>query len=307
MKDIFIKIVAFFSVVRLYNIIIIVLAQYLTSIFIISGDKSTTEIILDFHLFLLVLCSSITIASGYIINNFYDYEKDLINKPTKTKLDKIVRKRTKLYIYLLFNFLTIIIAQFVSWKAVLFFSLYIFVIWYYSHKLKKTLFLGNLVSSILSIIPFFVILIYLNNFDYIIFVYASFLFCLVYMRELVKDLENIKGDFTLNYKTIPVHFGEKFTKMIILIITFLGYTIVWILTSFFDIGFMYFYFYFSVFGLFIFQLLLWNSNKKKHYLYLHNLLKIVIVLGVFSIILINPKIFVDKFLLILSNLIYIYL
>ena len=77
MKDIFFKFISLFSVIRLYNIFIIIIAQYFTSIFIISVDNSISSILFDFQLFLLILSSSIAIASGYIINNFYDYEKDL--------------------------------------------------------------------------------------------------------------------------------------------------------------------------------------------------------------------------------------
>jgi 4-hydroxybenzoate polyprenyltransferase len=69
-----------FSVVRGYNIPVIVLAQYLSAIFILAPEKSALHIVLDFNLFILVLASSLTIASGYIINSFYDSKKDLINQ-----------------------------------------------------------------------------------------------------------------------------------------------------------------------------------------------------------------------------------
>ena len=157
MKDIFYKFISLFSVIRLYNIFIIIIAQYFTSIFIISIDNSISSILFDFQLFLLILSSSIAIASGYIINNFYDYEKDLINKPVKSKIDKVVRKRTKLSLYIILNFLCIYTSSLVSWKSVLFFSIYIFMIWFYSHKLKRILYcIGNIVSSLLSVIPFLI-------------------------------------------------------------------------------------------------------------------------------------------------------
>ena len=81
-KSIFFKFLSIFSVVRIYNILIIVLAQYLTSIFILS-DKKLFDVIFDFNLFLLIICSSLSIASGYIINNFYDQKKD------ETKTDDV--------------------------------------------------------------------------------------------------------------------------------------------------------------------------------------------------------------------------
>ena len=303
MKDIFYKFISLFSVIRLYNIFIIIIAQYFTSIFIISIDNSISSILFDFQLFLLILSSSIAIASGYIINNFYDYEKDLINKPVKSKIDKVVRKRTKLSLYIILNFLCIYTSSLVSWKSVLFFSIYIFMIWFYSHKLKRILFIGNIVSSLLSVIPFLIILIYYKNFELIIFMYAIFLFLVVYMREIIKDLENIKGDFTLNYRTIPVVYGEQLSKYLLMVISFAVVIIVYLLLTFFDTGMMYYYYYFSIATLLLFTIVLCKYNSKKYYNLLHNLLKFLIVLGVLSIVLIDFDLFLDKFYLLFNYLI----
>ena len=303
MKDIFYKFISLFSVIRLYNIFIIIIAQYFTSIFIISIDNSISSILFDFQLFLLILSSSIAIASGYIINNFYDYEKDLINKPVKSKIDKVVRKRTKLSLYIILNFLCIYTSSLVSWKSVLFFSIYIFMIWFYSHKLKRILFVGNIVSSLLSVIPFLIILIYYKNFELIIFMYAIFLFLVVYMREIIKDLENIKGDFTLNYRTIPVVYGEQLSKYLLMVISFIVVIIVCFLLTYFDTGMMYYYYYLSIVILLLFTIILRKYNSKKYYNLLHNLLKFLIVLGVLSIVLIDFDLFLDKFNLLFNYLI----
>lgn len=303
MKDIFYKFISLFSVIRLYNIFIIIIAQYFTSIFIISIDTSISSILFDFQLFLLILSSSIAIASGYIINNFYDYEKDLINKPIKSKIDKVIRKRTKLSLYITLNFLCIYTSSLVSWRAVLFFSIYIFVIWLYSHKLKRILFIGNIVSSLLSVIPFFIILIYYKNFELIIFLYAIFLFLIVYMREIIKDLENIKGDFTLDYRTIPVVYGEKSSKYLLSIVSLFILAIIYILLSGFDTGMMFYYYYFSIAVLLFFIIVLWKYDSKKYYNFLHNLLKFLIVLGVLSIVLIDFDLFLEKFYILFNYLI----
>ena len=303
MKDIFYKFISLFSVIRLYNIFIIIIAQYFTSIFIISIDTSISSILFDFQLFLLILSSSIAIASGYIINNFYDYEKDLINKPIKSKIDKVIRKRTKLSLYITLNFLCIYTSSLVSWRSVLFFSIYIFVIWLYSHKLKRILFIGNIVSSLLSVIPFFIILIYYKNFELIIFLYAIFLFLIVYMREIIKDLENIKGDFTLDYRTIPVVYGEKSSKYLLSIVSLFTLAIIYILLSGFDTGMMFYYYYFSIAVLLFFIIVLWKYDSKKYYNFLHNLLKFLIVLGVLSIVLIDFDLFLEKFYILFNYLI----
>ena len=85
-----------FSVVRGYNILVIVIAQYLASIYILAHDKPLRHVVLDLNLFMLVLASAASIAGGYIINNFYDSGKDLINRPIKSRLDKLVSQNTKL-------------------------------------------------------------------------------------------------------------------------------------------------------------------------------------------------------------------
>ena len=114
------KIISLFSVVRGYNIPVIILAQYLSAIFILAKSKSALETLLDFNLFIIVLASSLTIASGYIINNFYDSRKDLINRPRKSMLDRLVSQKTKLTVYFSLNFLVALLALLVSWRAAFF-------------------------------------------------------------------------------------------------------------------------------------------------------------------------------------------
>jgi len=286
-KHILLKFFSMFSVVRGYNILIIVIAQYLTSIYILAHAKPLRQVIFDLNLFLLVLASSATIAGGYIINNFYDSEKDLINRPIKSKLDRLVNQNTKLSFYFVLNFIAVILASYVSFRAVIFFSIYIFGIWFYSHKLKKLPFIGNLTSAILTITPFFAVFIYYKNFETVIFVHATFLFLIISMRELTKDLENLKGDLALNYHTIPVVYGENVSKIMLTILSFLTLVPTLLLLFKFEIGYMYLYFYLGILLLTIFLLLLWKSNTKTHYLMLHNILKFIIVFGVFCILLID--------------------
>lgn len=286
-KRLLLKMLSLFSVIRGYNILILILAQYLTSAFILAPELPLRDVIFDPNLFFLILSSATVIASGYIINNFYDSEKDLINRPKKTMLDRFVSQRTKLSVYFILNFAAIFFASYVSFRAVVFFSIYIFVIWFYSHRLKRILFVGNLVASILAIIPFFVVFIYYKNFETVIFIHATFLYLMIVMRELVKDLENLKGDLILNYKTIPVVYGEKWSKFFLFILTVLSVIPIMLLVTKFDTGMMVYYFYVCLLLLVFFVLLLYFSAAKWQYLLLHNILKFIIVAGVFSILLID--------------------
>lgn len=293
-KHILLKFFSLFSVVRGYNILVVVIAQYLASIYIFAHNKPVKAVLFDINLLMLVLASSATIAAGYIINNFYDSEKDLINRPRKTMLDRLVSQNTKLSFYFVLNFLAVVCASYVSFRAVVFFALYIFAIWLYSHRLKKRPMTGNLVSAILTVTPFFAIFIYYQNFELVIFAHAIFLFLLVSMRELTKDLENIKGDFALGYKTVPVVYGEETSKRMLSVLAIATIISGIVLILFFKIGYMYYFFYVSIALLVLFILILWRSNKKLHYLLLHNILKFIIVAGVVSILLIDVSVVLNR-------------
>lgn len=293
-KHLLLKFFSMFSVVRGYNILIVVIAQYLTSIYILAHDKPLRQVVFDVNLLMIVLASASTIAAGYIINNFYDSEKDLINRPQKSMLDKLVSQNTKLSFYFVLNFLAIVMASYVSFKAVLFFAIYIFSIWLYSHRLKKLPFIGNLTSAILAVSPFFAIFIYYRNFETVIFVHALFLFLLISMRELTKDLENIKGDLAQNYHTIPVVYGERASKIMLTTLVFITFIPTYLLVSYFNVGYMDYYFYVSLLLLLLFIVFLWKSKTRTHYLILHNILKLIIVAGVFSIVLIDINLVLNR-------------
>jgi 4-hydroxybenzoate polyprenyltransferase len=291
-KHTLLKIVSMFSVVRGYNIPVIALAQYLSAIFILAPEKRALDVLLDFNLFIIVIVSGLTIASGYIINNFYDSKKDLINRPNKSQLDRLVSQKTKLQVYFTVNFIVFLLAFLVSFRAVLFFSVYIFLIWFYSHKLKKMVVIGNLTASFLAVLPFFAILLYYKNLYPQIFAHATFLFLLILIREMIKDLENIKGDIANDYRTIPVLFGEAFSKKIITLLTVSTIIPIYYLVEVFEVGYMDIYFYLSLIILIFFLQKLWKSNAKPDYLKLHNILKFLVVSGVFCIVLINPSVLI---------------
>ncbi|WP_304036188.1 geranylgeranylglycerol-phosphate geranylgeranyltransferase [Mesonia mobilis] len=296
-KLVLLKLASLFSVVRGYNILILFIAQYLASIYILAPEKPLREVLFDVNLFVLVIACTFSIASGYLINNFYDAEKDLINRPHKTLLDNYISQKTKLAIYFILNFLSVILASYVSFKAVIFFSLFIFFLWLYSHKLKKYPFIGTLVASILAITPFFAVFVYYHNFDMVIFVHATFLFLIISIRELTKDLENLKGDLTQDYHTIPVVYGVKVSKVILSLLVALTLIPTLILISNkFEIGYMHYYFLLSFILMIIFLFFLWKSSSKLQYTLLHNLLKLIIVIGVFSILLIDIDVVLNRVL-----------
>jgi len=288
------KIISIFSVIRGYNIGLIVLAQYLTSVFILAHETPILEVLLDPSLFALVFSTVAAIASGYIINNFYDQEKDLINRPQKSILDHMVSQKTKLSLYFVINVLALLFSSFISLRAGLFFAGYMFFIWLYSHKIKKQPVLGNLTSALLSITPFFAILLYFKNYNLLIFVFGFYLFLILAIRELVKDLENIKGDLTLNYKTVPVVYGEKATKLMMSILIALNCLVSVILVFYFELRLMHSFFIGATVYLIILLFMIWNAQRQQDYNRIHNFLKFLILAGVFSILLLDPTLILNK-------------
>ncbi|MBT6169635.1 MAG: UbiA family prenyltransferase [Flavobacteriaceae bacterium] len=262
-----------------------IFAQLVSSIFIFSNSNYVISVILDYNIWFIALSSSSSISAGYIINNFYDSDKDLINRPLKTILEKEISGRTKLFVYVFLNILALIFSALVSFKALLFFSFYILGIFIYSIKISKYPFIGNFFSVLLVIAPFFAISLYYKNFSMEIITHASFLFFVILIKELIKDLKNLKGDFTMNYLTIPVIYGDKLTKSYITIYVLLAIAICFNLIINYDISLMVYFYFFSIPFFFPFLYLLWKFNDNKYYETLHNSLKVLIIIGLFSIIL----------------------
>ena len=294
MKTFLKKIFSLLSVIRGYNILVLIIAQYFVSIFIFSSGNSIRNVIFDFELLYIILASVCVVAAGYIINNFYDVKVDRINRPLKTGIDNYVKQETKLTLYFFLNFLGFTFGLFVSLRSAFFFSVYIFGIWFYSHKLKKHPFTGLISVTILTILPFFAVFVYYKNFSKIIFVYAVFLFLVIMVRELIKDLENIKGALANNYKTFSVVYGEVKTKQLSLLLLLFTFFPVTILLSHPALGAMTYYFYLALLTLTFVGFYLWKSTQQKEYTFLHNILKLLLLIGVFCLVFIDTSLLLEK-------------
>jgi len=264
-----IKIFGLFSLVRGYNIVVLILAQYLTSRYILAPSSTFYEILFNLKLFYLVLATAFSTAAGYIINNFYDAEKDKINRPKKFLLEHLLSQKSQLVLYFLLNGATLITAGAASFKAILFFTVYIFGIWIYSSSLKRLFWISNLFATLLAIIPFFAVTIYFKNFESVVIYHASFLFLLILIRDIVKDLQNYKGDWVQSYQTLPIVFGNLKTKTIVSALIFLNSIPIYLLIQS-HLGLMTYYFYFSIPYMLFVLVLLWKGSTQKMYLWIQS-------------------------------------
>lgn len=279
-NGVYLKLISLLSLVRGHNLAVLVIAQLLSSAFIFSTQASPRVTFLDVNLWLIVLATVLSVAAGYIINAFFDQEKDLINRPQKTLLEQNISERSKLIGYFTFNGVALLVASSVSQKSALFFCAYIVSMALYSGFLKRYLFVGNLVSAALTVLPFFAITVYFKNFTMEIFTLASYLLLLISIKELVKDLCNIRGDLSNNYKTIPTVYGEVQVKGLISLLVCFCFGVFFLLYFFFSLQGMLYYFIASLVFLVFFTILLWRFSKTNQLIFLLFGIKAMILLGI---------------------------
>lgn len=290
------KILGLFSVMRGYNIILLSIAQYLSAIFVFDVGASLKSNFLDIHLHLVVLATICVVSAGYIINDFYDVSIDRINRPFKTQIGNWVSKKTKLQAYFTFNFIAFILGFVISWKAACFFAVYIFLIWLYSHKLQKFPWVRVLSVSILDVLPFFVIFVYYNHVSILILTHGAFLFGLILSKEIIKDFRRVKGAILNNRETLVTKYGAFKVKILFTFLMLLMTIPTFYLFTFPEIGYMRYYFYIFILLGPLFLFLLIKAKRAKHYLLLHNILKVILVIGVFSLVLIDTSVLLIRVL-----------
>lgn len=270
-------IISFARLTRVWNLIIIALAQYLTAIFLI--DPST---VMDPRLFVLSTSTVLIAAAGYIINDYYDIKIDLVNKPERVVIGKSITRRYAILFHTLLSMAGVFLGLFLSWKiaAVNFASAAI--LWWYSNNLKRQPFIGNFVVALLTGIAIWLVDSLYKTGHMLIITYASFAFFITLIREIIKDMEDLKGDQTFGCQTLPIVWGIRKTKYFIYAIMAIFIVTVLLLNFYFDnLPVQYFLF-------FLFVPLLWllgrliGADTRKDFAWLSSFCKIILLLGIFS-------------------------
>ncbi len=217
-KVLLVKVLALLSIVRWLNILLTIVAQYLAAIFVLTPNQTYQTVLSNPKLHLMTLASAFIIASGYLINNFYDFEKDLVNRPEKTLLGRVVSRKFGLNCYFLFNFAGLSIALLASWRIFLFYSVFAMLLWAYSHKFQKIPFIREIMASILSVTSFFAIGIFYKFITLPLFVYGIYAMLIIFSREILKGIEAYKGNAIFGYGSMATWLGKKKSTLAILII-----------------------------------------------------------------------------------------
>jgi 4-hydroxybenzoate polyprenyltransferase len=212
----------FIRLIRWQNLAIIVFTQYFTRFFLIR-DKPLSfshllEIILDKNIFLISLSTVLIAASGYIINDYYDIKIDLVNKPDRVVIGRYIKRRWALAINQVFNGLGILLGLFISKKVALVNLSAVFCLWLYANQLKRLAFWGNLMVAILTGFSLLILAVYYPGHQRQVWVYAIFSFFITLIREIIKDMEDVKGDEKHGCRTLPIIWGIARTKLLVYVL-----------------------------------------------------------------------------------------
>ena len=220
-----------FKIIRWKNLIILSLSQIFIKFFFIDFFIQKDQLLNENFVILLIITILIA-ASGYIVNDIYDYNLDQINKPEKVVLGKFLKSRDAIIIYIMFNCLAIVLSIFLCMKIeqeiyILGFLFIIYSLWLYSKKLKKYKTIGNILIAFfisLSIlnVPLFSYKNILSDDRFFVFLIISIFSVLAFLinvkREIIKDIEDIEGDKIHKVKSLPIIFGTKKSKLVTIII-----------------------------------------------------------------------------------------
>lgn len=262
------NITAFFRLIRLKNLIIVALTQILVKVSLINPFVQD-YFLSNYHFSFLVLATIFITASGYIINDIYDVKTDIINKDHKRVIGKTINSRAAIRWYLCFNIIGLILGIYISLlvnKPIfsLIFVYCIFSLWTYSKRMKSSFLIGNLQVSFLTALSIFNVALFdlipnginITNGEVMIFniilFYSAFAFITTFIREIIKDLEDIEGDKKINAKTLAITYGITKTKWIALILTIITF-----------LGISYFqYFQYSIINSeFEYEIAIWGADK----------------------------------------------
>ena len=247
----------FFKLIRVQNLLIIAVTQYLMRWSIIYPLLNKLSIVSDeevihfkdfglqfneFYFALLVLSTMLITGAGYVINDYFDIKTDVFNRPDNVIVGRKISRRATMLIHVAMNFMGVALGILISFlihlpALAVIFLLIPGLLWFYSTSYKRQFLIGNIIVSFLTgLVPFMVVLFeipclnaeygevmidYHANFNVLfgwVGGFAIFAFWLTLIRELIKDMEDFEGDREYGRKTLPVNLGLGITKAIIVVL-----------------------------------------------------------------------------------------
>ncbi|CDF79011.1 4-hydroybenzonate polyprenyltransferase [Formosa agariphila KMM 3901] len=293
------------NLIRWKNLLLIILVQTLIKFALFPVFHVDTAL-QDWQFAILVLITLCLASAGNIINDIYDVETDQINKPNRVIIGKSISEQTAYILFIIFNVIGVGLGFYLS-QAVgqnSFFALFVIIsalLYLYASYLKRMCLIGNIIISILVALSLVIIglfdlipaITFENQYSQrmvfkLILGYAGMAFLLNFIREIVKDIEDIDGDYASGMHTLPILIGRsRATKVAFVFACFpLGIVIYYVITYLYSKPLEVGYFTFLIIGPLIFIVFeLFGAKTKKDHRRISNALKLVMLTGVLSLLL----------------------
>ncbi len=271
------NILAIIKITRPINILITFLVVIVASI-ICSDVFSLSQAVI-----LSAISASIIAASGNVLNDYFDYEIDLVNRPDRPLPSKQMSPSFALSLYSALTLAGFLIAIYISWIS--FFIVFgtIIILLVYSYLLKGVPLLGNAAIAVCTGLAFIYGGVAVNNWEGAV-IPAIFALLVNFIREIVKDVEDINGDLMNGVFTFPTKYGinAAHNLLVFLILVLIMATVYPIFTKIFSID----YLIMVLFSVDIILVLILKEiivKKKINYSRISFLLKLTMIFGLIAI------------------------
>lgn len=275
----------FLRLIRWPNLLIIAFTQYMARVFLIGPANEWMLILGENSIFLITLSTVLIAAAGYVINDYFDVKIDLINKPERVIIGRYLKRRVAMTTHQVFNILGCAIGLYVSKWVFLISVLSVTLLWLYASFFKKKPFIGNLIVSLLTSLSLIILAIYYPLNRELVGIYAFFAFGITLIREIIKDMEDVRGDASHGCRTLPIIWGIFRTKLFLYaLISFFIPTLFmvayWLQNS--QLAWM-FLVLTGLIGWLVYRLV--YADTKREFGALSSLCKIIMIVGMMSMIL----------------------
>lgn len=270
--------------VRMTNLVIVVLTQYLTRILLIGPRQDWKKIIADSDLFLLSLSTVCIAAAGYIINDYFDIKIDIVNKPQRVVVGRYLKRRWAMGAHQILNIVGAALGLLVSPYIFLINVFSITLLWFYSARYKRLPFIGNFIVSMLTGLTLLILTVHDPANRHLVFIYAVFSFFISLIREIVKDMEDIKGDEAHGCRTLPIIWGIRRTKNFLYAVIAIFVVTLFVLAQALDNYLLTLLFILLLIPLSWLLIKLFRADTRRDFKQISSICKIVMLLGLITMI-----------------------
>lgn len=217
----------YLKLIRFQNLVAMALIQYLLRYSLLIPTYGKDQVLGDLHFALLVLSMLLIAAGGYVINDYFDIQVDTQNHNNEVLVGRSIKRRVALILHIFFTSTGVLLGFYIAYKvrflalgAIMAIAAYM--LWDYSLRLKRRLFVGNFIVAKLSALFVFSLAAFevlpkytLESSKHtliLLCVYATFAFICSLMHEIIKDLRGVEGDQKFKIKTLPTVWGTNKTK-----------------------------------------------------------------------------------------------